>query len=54
VPFGSTQLAALYPTHAAFVTAWDRAVDREVRAGFLLPVDASRLKNVAAHSMIPS
>ncbi|MBV8950098.1 MAG: hypothetical protein JOZ99_04430 [Actinobacteria bacterium] len=53
VPFTSAQLSALYPTHAAFVTAWDKAVDREVRAGFLLPADASRLKDVAAMSTIP-
>ena len=52
VPFSSGQLAALYPTHAAFVTAWDNAVDREVRAGFLLQTDATRLKSVAAQSTV--
>jgi hypothetical protein len=53
VPLTSSQLAALYSTHQAFVTAWDTSVDREVRAGFLLPADATRLKAVAAQSSVP-
>ena len=53
VPLDGSQLAALYPTHDAFVTAWSKAVDREVRAGFLLRPDATRLKAAAAQSTIP-
>ncbi|HMF04809.1 MAG TPA: alpha/beta hydrolase domain-containing protein [Acidimicrobiia bacterium] len=40
VPLDSAQLAALYPTHQAFFTDCNRAVDKEVRAGFLLPAHA--------------
>jgi Alpha/beta hydrolase domain len=53
VPFDSAQLTALYPTHDAFVTDWNRAVDKEVRAGYLLPADATKLKAAAAQSTIP-
>lgn len=52
VPPSSSQLTALYPSHTAFVNAWNNAVDREVRAGFLLAADATRLKSVAAQSTI--
>lgn len=53
VPFSTNRLHALYRTHAAFVTAWSRAVDRQVDQGFLLPADATRLNDAAARSTIP-
>lgn len=53
VPFDGAKLAELYPTHEAFITDWNEAVDREVRAGFLLRADARRLKAAAAQSTIP-
>jgi len=52
-PLDSAQLTTLYPTHDAFVKVWNRAVDKEVRAGYLLPADATRLKAAAAQSTIP-
>jgi hypothetical protein len=53
VPFSASRLRELYPTHAAFVTAWNKAVDRQVRLGFILAADATRLKDAAARSTIP-
>jgi hypothetical protein len=52
VPFSSTQLASLYPTHAAFVKKWDDATASEVREGYLLAPDAKALDKVAAASKI--
>jgi Alpha/beta hydrolase domain len=52
VPFSQSKLSALYPTHAAFVHTWDRAVDIDVASGYLLPADARVLKRVAAASTI--
>lgn len=49
-PFSTQQLEALYPTHRAFVQAWDRATNRDERAGYLLPADAAILKDVAGSS----
>lgn len=54
VPFGGAKLAQLYPTHAAFVRKWDRAVAADVAAGYLLPADAENLDRVAADSSIGS
>ena len=51
-PFDAATLAALYPTHAAFVKAWNKAVDASVKAGFVLPADAVNLKKAAAQSTI--
>jgi hypothetical protein len=50
VPFSAAKLAALYPTHAAFVATWDAAVTAEVKEGYLLPADARTLDRVAAQS----
>lgn len=52
VPFSSAKLAGLYPTHAAFVRKWDRAVGADVAAGYLLPIDATYLDRVAEDSTI--
>ena len=52
VPFDAAKLATLYPTHAAFVKAWNKATDRAVKAGFLLPIDARHIKAAAAQSTV--
>jgi hypothetical protein len=54
VPFGPAKLAALYPTHAAFVAKWDAATAAEVHEGYLLPTDARALDQVAARSTVGS
>ncbi len=46
------KLATLYPSHAAFVKAWNAATDRAVKAGFVLPADAKDLKAAAAQSTV--
>ena len=51
-PFDAAKLASLYPSHAAFVKAWNTATDQAVKAGFILPVDAKNLKAAAAASTI--
>jgi hypothetical protein len=53
VPFSRATLLSLYPTHAAYVARFDRATARAVRAGFLLPVDATALEAAAARSTVP-
>jgi len=52
VPFTAEQIAARYPTHRAFVTKWNQAVDRALKAGYLVPEDAKELKRAAAQSDI--
>lgn len=52
VPFSAEQLTALYRNHGGFVSAWNRATQDAVRAGFLLPEDARHLLVVAAQSNI--
>jgi hypothetical protein len=52
VPFSASQLAILYPTHAAFVSRWDDATAAAVKAGYLLPADARILDKVAAQSNV--
>jgi len=51
-PFDAATLAALYPTHAAYVAKFNRSADRAVKAGFLLPPEAKNLKAAAAQSSI--
>jgi hypothetical protein len=53
-PFTPTQLAALYPTHDAFVKKWTASLLTNVAAGFLLPEDATELYDAAAASTIPN
>jgi Alpha/beta hydrolase domain len=43
IPFTPAQISALYPSHADFVRAWDRSVQTDLQAGYLLPADAARL-----------
>ena len=52
VPFDAAKLAARYPTHAAFVKAWNQATDKAVKAGFVLQADAPAIKAAAAASTI--
>ena len=51
-PFSANKLAALYPTHEAFVGKWDAATAALVKEGYLLPVDAATLDRVAAQSNV--
>ena len=41
-----------YPTHAAFVKAWNAATDKAVKAGFVLAADAEDIKAAAAQSTV--
>lgn len=49
-PLSTTTLAALYPTHAAFVKKWDAAAAALVKQGYLLAPDARTLDRVASQS----
>ncbi len=51
-PFDAAKLAALYPTHEAFVKDWNAATDKAVKAGFIVPADAKGIKAAAAVSTI--
>ncbi len=51
-PFTAERLAELYPTHDAYVRAYEDATDRAVRAGFILPEDARLMKSAAAASSV--
>jgi hypothetical protein len=51
-PLTAAQLAKLYPNHAVYVLAVERAAARGVRAGFLLPADALQIDAAAAASEI--
>jgi hypothetical protein len=46
--FDAAQLASLYPTQRDYVAEFDRATDRAVEQGFILPADAKEAKKVAA------
>ena len=52
VPFDAGRLAALYPSHRAYVSAVRKATQRAVRRGFLLPPDAKLINASAAASTI--
>jgi Alpha/beta hydrolase domain len=49
-PLTAGQLAKLYPNHAGYVLAVERAAAADVRAGFLLPADALQIDATAAAS----
>lgn len=51
-PFTPEQMAALYPDHATFVSAWTRATKSARKAGFLVPADAKELIAAAVASDI--
>jgi hypothetical protein len=52
VPYGPSQLAALYKNHGAFVSAWSDDIQNLVNGGFLLPADGAELQNAAGSSTI--
>jgi hypothetical protein len=52
VPFTDAELAARYKSRRDFVTQWNKAVDRALKAGYLVPDDARELKRAAARSQI--
>jgi len=52
IAFTPAQLAALYPTHAKFVSAWTQATKSARQAGFLVAADAKALTSAAARSDI--
>jgi hypothetical protein len=52
VPFTASQLASLYKNHGQFVSQWSQATESDVKAGYLLPADASELKGSASSSQI--
>jgi Alpha/beta hydrolase domain len=52
--FDAAKLAALYPSHAAFVKDWNAATDKAVKAGFVLKADAPAIKAAAAQSTVGS
>jgi hypothetical protein len=53
VPFSAAKLAALYPTHAKFTSAWKRATAAAVKAGFISPAGGRELKAAGATSTVP-
>lgn len=50
--FDAAMLGRLYPSHQAFVDAWDAATRQAESAGFLLPADAEHLEEVAERSSV--
>lgn len=52
VPFTPEQLAAAYPDHDSFVSAWNESLDSAVGSGAILAADAEHLRTVAAESTI--
>lgn len=53
-PFDDAKLAALYPSHKAFVKRYNKALKSAVRAGWILRPDARLMKRWAAGSSIGS
>jgi len=51
-PFDAPTVAALYPTHKAFTSAYDKALKRAVKRGWILEPDARLIKKWAAGSGI--
>ncbi|NMM86085.1 hypothetical protein B2J88_17205 [Rhodococcus sp. SRB_17] len=52
LPFDAATLAALYPTHEAYVTAFTEATNRAVAGGFILPEDGAVLIAESAQQML--
>jgi len=51
-PLTAARLAKLYPNHAVYVLATERAAAQDERAGFLLPADEQQIDAAAAASEI--
>jgi len=52
-PFDVTKLSSLYASHEDYVAAVRASADRNVEAGFLLPVDADLIVAAAEMSVVP-
>ena len=52
LPFDAATLHALYPTHRAYVSAFDHATLRAARAGFVMKSDARLMERAAALSAV--
>jgi hypothetical protein len=50
VPFTQAKLEQLYVNHDGFVSAWNKATQKAVKAGFVLPEDAQDIRIVGAQS----
>jgi hypothetical protein len=50
VPFTTEKLVELYGDHDGFVAAWNKATQKAVKAGFVLPEDAQDIRVVGAQS----
>jgi hypothetical protein len=50
VPFTQAKLEELYVDHDGFVAAWNKATQKAVKAGFVLPEDAQDIRVVGAQS----
>src|SRR6185295_313246 len=50
--FDAAKLAALYPTHKAFTSAYNKSLKRAVKKGWILKPDAKLMKKWAAGSNI--
>lgn len=48
VPFDAATIAARYPSRDAFLAEFDKATKRAVKAGFVLPEEAKKLRAAAA------
>ena len=53
VPFNSSLLKKLYPTHAEYVSKVNRSTDKLFKQGWLLKADAQQIKTDAAQAKIP-
>jgi hypothetical protein len=47
-PFTPARIAAMYPTHQDFVREWRQSVHQDLRAGYLVPQDASKLDDAVS------
>jgi alpha/beta hydrolase family protein len=52
-PFDDAKLTQLYRSHSAFVAAYDKAIRRAQRKGFLVPADAKLLREWARSAPYP-
>jgi len=51
-PFDAATVASLYPTHAAYVTAVREVTARNLKAGYILKIDADQTIAAAEQSSI--
>jgi L-ascorbate metabolism protein UlaG (beta-lactamase superfamily) len=53
LPFDSSRLRELYPTHADYTKKVDQEVDKMLRDGWLVQMDADKIKAEAASANVP-